>query len=191
MEFYLLKPDWNKRGNLDWHYLSYDGDLDDLSPLRGLHPLAAIWNPPSVELKMEKRPPNIYKFDLRFAVDLPTRDVLAPIIGADVEFLPLRLDGDQSLFVIHPLYATYLDANANYRRGSNNGNIIVIDEYSFSQPKSFYGKPCQAFAIRHPADSPAGRNGSVRSDLIVTQEVCELFETNSISGVRPRQIFTA
>lgn len=183
MIFYTLETEYNRSGDLDWSCGSYEGEPDDLDVVLTTLRLSAIWNPPEIQIFQEKHRPNVYSIDHEFGLDQFARDRLKPFLDCDAELLPLSCSDGTDLCLLHPLYCTTLDDNAEYRRGIDSGNLIEISRYSFPWPRSFYGDPCHLFRIRNFPDSPSGTIGCAFDSMIVSGDLRRAIIDASISGV--------
>src|SRR5438132_233016 len=100
MEFFRIATAYDQNGNSPWDALWYDGDDDDLNALRGQMRLAAIWKAPRLRLETRYDRPDVYVFQIFYALSKKFRDLLVPLLGDCAEFLPLQLLGGQELFVL-------------------------------------------------------------------------------------------
>lgn len=81
---------YNPRGNAPWHYLEGRAILS-YEIMNTPRPLAATWIPLNVRVVREKIAPDIYEYSGRFALNEKALSVLQPLLGDDVEALPLNL----------------------------------------------------------------------------------------------------
>ena len=180
MRVYKIRTAYNDTGDSPWDAIWYDGDDDDLDPLDSEMRLAAIWSAPAVRVEKRHMTPDLYVFQVYYAATEAVYNLLSPLVGDSVEFLPLAIAGGVRLFVMHPLLRAEFDEKAvvNAHAGEN---VTVIRKYSFN-PQQFE-EDMHVFQVRQPLGSPARNAGYPCPGILVSSELKELCEKNGLRGI--------
>ena len=191
MDYYVVDTDWDADGNSPWDALWPDLDDDALACLDGSLPLAAVWKSPPVTLQRRAKRPDVYAFVLHHAVTQRVRDLLAPIVREEAEFLPLDVPGIGCVFLVHPLFPVDFDERAVVSCNSVSGNITVVREYSFTLDPDEYDGPRHLFRMRQAKGSASRDAGITLSSLIVSQKIKRASERAGIAGIVFKHACTA
>lgn len=183
MDYYVIETNWDEDNNSPWDAIWPDLPDDALDCLLGSLPLAAIWTSPPVTLEKRQRRPGVFGFVLHYAVTEAVRDLIAPIVQDEAEFLPLSLPNRETAYVIHPLWPVDFDERAEVEANQVSGNISVVCKYSFTLDPEEFGGPRHLFRMRHPNGSAARNRGSTLHRLIASQPIKDACEKAGISGV--------
>ena len=100
MDYFVIDTDWDENRNSPWDALWYAGGIDSLDCLAGSLPLEAIWKAPQVKLERRLKRPDVFSFELNYAVTKRVRDLLAPIVREEAEFLSLDVPKTGPVFVV-------------------------------------------------------------------------------------------
>ncbi len=191
MDYFEIDVDWDESRDLPWDALSHDGDLDALGCLDGSLPLAAIWKPPLVSFYKGKKQPDVYDFQLHWAVTERVRKLFVPIVKEEAEFLPLRVPKLAIVYVIHPLWPVDLDRYAKVDRNPVSKNIVEIEKYSITLDPDAYDGPRHLFRIRQAKGSAARDHGCTCSRLIVSEKIKQVAEENGVAGIVFKKVCSA
>jgi hypothetical protein len=182
MKVFRIRTAYDTEGNSPWDALWYDGDDNDIDVLETSIGVARVWNPPEIRLEKRERTPDIYVFQLGFAVTERVRKIVSALTADAVEFLPLRVLSHQPLFALHSLRHVDLDDKAVVRQCEIGGNISVICKYSFRREQ--LEKDLHVFQVRQ-APGSAGRDaGFACSGVLASSEFKKLCEKYKLLGVR-------
>ena len=182
LEIYKLLRNYDAEGNSPWDAVWYDGDDEDLYVLECPAKLLGIWKTPQVRLEKRLSTPDIYGFQLYYAVNEMARDRLARILGNTVEFLPI-IDATIkiNLYVVHPLLRVDLDSNALTNRTRMVDNFTVIEKYSFSPDQ--FEEHMHLMTILQGPGSAARDGGYSFGEVLVSSKFKSLCEANHLKGV--------
>jgi hypothetical protein len=191
VDYYAIDIDWDEMHNSPWDALTHDGDLDALDSLDGSLHLSAIWKPPQVSVYRGTKRPDVYDFQLHWAVTERVRKLLAPIIKEEAEFLPLKAPKLGRVYVVHPLWPVGLDRDAEVERNPVSKNIGVVNKYSITLDPDEYDGPRHLFRIRQAKGSAARDHGCTLSTLIVSEKIKHVAEQNGLAGIVFKKVCTA
>jgi hypothetical protein len=191
VDYFEIDVDWDKSCGLPWDALTHDGDLDALGCLNGSLPLAAIWKPPHVSLYKGRTRPDVYDFQLNWAVTERVRKLFAPIVKEEAEFLPLKVPRLARVYVIHPLWPVDLDRYAKVNRSTVSKNIVTVEKYSITLDPDAYDGPRHLFRIRQAKGSAARDHGCTWSRLIVSEKIKQVAEENGVVGIVFKKVCSA
>jgi hypothetical protein len=190
VDYFEIDIDWDKTHDSPWDALFDDGELEGFDCLDGSIPLARIWKPPSIKLWKGRLRPDIYDFQLHWAVTERVRARLAPIVRDEAEFLPLIVPKAGPLYVIHPLWPVDFDRGAKFSCNPVSKNITDVTKYSFTlDPKEFDG-PRHLFRMRQAKGSAARDHGYTCGRLIVSEKIKRTVEKNGLVGVMFNKVFS-
>jgi hypothetical protein len=177
---YRMRTAYNENGDSPWDALWYDGDDEDLEPLDGQMRLAAVWSGPCIRLEKRDVKPDFFVFQLYYATTQAVCRLLSPLVGDTVEFLPLEINSDSPLFVMHPLLRVEFDEKAvvNNKAGEN---ITVVRTYSFDAKQ--FEEDMHVFQVRQAIGSAARNAGYPCSGVLVSAEFKQLCEKNNLQGI--------
>jgi hypothetical protein len=68
MQYFVVDTDWDENLNSPWDALWHEGEYNALGCLDGSKPLKAIWKSPEITLESRDKIPDVYSFELHFAV---------------------------------------------------------------------------------------------------------------------------
>jgi hypothetical protein len=185
MDYYKIEMAWDENQNSSWDAV-WDDNLPfgALDCLDGSLPLAAIWRSPSVILEKRDKRPDVYGFVLHYASTEAVRNLFAPIVQDEAEFLPLDVPELGTLYVIHPLWPVDFDDRAEVSPNAVSKNITVVRKYSFTLDPRQYDGPRHLFRMRQ-AKGSAGRDaGYTLSTLIVSEKIKSIATQAGITGIR-------
>jgi hypothetical protein len=183
MDYFVIDTDWDENLNSPWDTLWEDTEEGSLDCLDGSMPLAAIWKSPRITLEKRAKRPDVYRFILHFAVIKAVRDLFAPIVQEEVEFLPLAVPRIGPVFLIHPLWPVDFDDRAEVSCNPRGGNITVVRKYSFAIDPEAYDGPRHLFRMKQAKGSAARDGGYALSQLIVSEKVKSVSEKAGITGI--------
>lgn len=187
MQVYKISTAYDEDGNSPWDAIWYDGDDEDLDVLGCPMRLGAIWSSPQTRLEKRNKTPDIYAFQLYYAVSERVKAQLLPIVEDTAEFLPLSTDSAEPLFVLHPLLRLDLDERAVVLKNSVSGNITVIKKYSFD-PHDFEER-IPIFQVRQGLGSVARSAGFPCTGVLVCRDVFKVHQKNRFRGVTIDKVF--
>lgn len=190
MKYYLIDTDWDETHNSPWDAVWHDLGWRALDCLHGSLPLAAIWKSPPVRLEKRLKRPDVFGFELHYAVTPAVRDLLAPIVKEEAEFLPLDVPALGTLFVVHPLWPVDFDDRAEVSPDDGD-NITVVRKYSFTLDPDAYFGPRHLFRMRQAKGSAARDHGATLNELIVSEKVKRAAEQAKVTGVVFRYVCSA
>ncbi len=183
MQYFAIDTDWDESLNSPWDALWHEGEYDALGCLDGSLPLKAIWKSPEITLESRDNTPDVYSFELHYAVNERTRNLIAPIVKDEAEFLPLNIPEKDTAYVIHPLWPVDFDDQAEVHCNAVSKNITVVHKYSFTlDPREFDG-PRHLFRMRQAKGSAARDDGSTLKTLIVSETIRDVCEGNAVEGI--------
>jgi hypothetical protein len=188
VDYFVIDTAWDETRNSPWDALWYEGEHDALDCLGGSLPLEAIWKPPPVELERRLKRPDIYCFELHYAVTERVRNLFAPVVQEEAEFLPLAVPEIDPVFVVHPLWPVDFDESAEVRCNEVSRNITVVRKYSFTLDPDQYNGPRHLFRMRQAKGSAARDGGITLNDLIVSEVIKAVCEEHGISGIVFNQV---
>jgi hypothetical protein len=188
VDYFAIDNDWDESNNSPWDALTHPGELYALHCLNGSLPLAAIWKAPRVDVYEGTRRPDIYEFELYWAVTEGVRELFSPIVGEEAEFLPLKVPNRARVYVIHPLWPVDLDDGAKVSRNSVSKNITVVGKYSFTLDPDQYDGPRHMFRMRQARGSAARDHGCTLSTLIVSETIKAVSEENGLAGISFKKV---
>jgi hypothetical protein len=191
VDYFEIDNDWDETHNSPWDALTHGGDIDALDCLDGSLHLSAIWRPPKVLLHRGTKRPDVYDFQLHWAVTERVRKLLAPLVLEEAEFLPLKGPKLGRVYVVHPLWPVDLDGDAKVERNSVSKNITVVRKYSITLDPDEYDGPRHLFRIRQAKGSAARDHGCTLSTLIASEKIKHLAEQNAVAGIVFKKICTA
>jgi hypothetical protein len=171
----------DENNNSPWDAVWYEGDDEDIGVLDSQMRLGAIWKAPVVHIEKRNQRPDIFVFQLYFAVTRRVRDLLSGLVGDTAEFLPLRIHRNRRLYAIHALLRVDFDKSAVFRPQAKGQNITVIEKYSFE--KSQLRSDVHVFQVRQAQGSAARDAGYACSGLLVSREFNLICESNGFRGV--------
>lgn len=183
MDYFVVDVDWEESLNSPWDTLWYEGEPEALDCLQGSLPLGAIWKAPPVKLERRLKRPDVFSFELNYATIKRVRDLLAPIVRDEAEFLPLAVPNTEPLFVVHPLWPVDFDDGAVVECNAVSRNITVVRRYSFTLDPNQYDGPRHLFRMRQPKGSVARDHGFTLNSLIVSEVIRAKCEENGIAGI--------
>jgi hypothetical protein len=185
---YLMDPGHDAKGrSYPRDSLHFEGPDEDLDALDKRTPLARNWRPLSVTFRRGLWTSDILQvYCFATAVNERAVKALAPLVGKSVEWLPIKTNADEPLFLIHPLVHLHLDANAEHN-GGNGRNITVIRRYSF-RPADL--KNVHMFQIVGPPDSPAGAAAHAMHHICVSDDFVQMVEQHGLRGMVFKKIFS-
>jgi hypothetical protein len=190
MNYYEIGTAWDECLTA-WDALWDDLPFRALDCLDGSLPLAAIWKSPPVRLGKGEKRPDVYGFVLHYAVTKKVRDLFAPIVGEEAEFLALDVPEFGGLFVIHPLWPVDFDERAEVSCNSVSGNITEVRRYSFTLDPREYDGPRHLFRMKQ-AKGSAGRDGGFTlSRLIASEKIKRASEDAGVAGIVFKYICSA
>jgi len=185
-----METDLGEAIELPWDMLWLD-DGRAVECLQGSFRLAAIWNPPTALVDRGLRPPDIYScFLLHQAVTAAVRDVLAPIVGIEAEFLPVRVPDADAVYVIHPLLPVDFDDAAIVHRQGTIGNITRVEKYSFTFNYGAFNGTRHLFRMLQAKRSSARDAGATLNELVVSETVQQACTNAGARGVVFRKVHT-
>jgi hypothetical protein len=190
VKYYLIETDWDETHNSPWDAVWHDLDWRALICLRGSLPLAAIWKSPPVRLERRRRRPDVFGFELHYAVTPAVRDLLVPLVKDEAEFLPLDVPGLGPLFVVHPLWPVDFDDRAEVSP-DDGGNITVVRRYSFTLDPAADDGPRHLFRMRQAKGSEARDSGLTLSGLIASEKVKRAAERAEVRGIVFKHVCSA
>lgn len=169
---------------MEWvRYHAFD-DMERLVEL-GVEPVAEGWLAPSVSRLLEDEGIRFAPADLPWlgghwlVARRPARDVLEPVLGATVEFLPLDCDDGTELWVTHALVrAPVLDVERSDLKRFRSGGIMRIVRHEFLPVVAGVGPAFHLEAMR-------------RGALYVTDAVVDAIETAGLTGVRFEEVWSS
>ena len=182
MKYYRIEMDWDTKGDSPWDRV-WQESPEPIDCLNGSLPLAAIWRSPKVWVEKGTKSPDVYGFELHFAVTERLRDLLERMVRDEAEFLPLVVPDVGVLFLIHPLWPVDFDDAAQLQRNGVSGNITVVQKYSFTLDPDAYEGPRHLFRMRQAKGSAARDAGCCRSELIVSEKVKRAAEVSGVAGI--------
>lgn len=182
MKYYLIDTDWDENCNSPWDAIWDDLPYGALDCLSGSLPLAAIWRSPPVRLERRLKRPEVFGFVSHYAATPMVRDLLAPIVQEEAEFLPLDVAGAGTVFVIHPLWPVDFDDRAEVSPDDGD-NITVVRKYSFILDPAAYDGPRHLFRMRQAKGSAARNAGYTLNTLIVSEKVKRVAEHAHVTGI--------
>jgi hypothetical protein len=188
VDYFWIDTDWDATFNSAWHALWYEDD-EALGCLDGSLPLAAIWKPPAVTHEKRVKRPDVYSFVLHYAVTESVRDLWAPIVRDEAEFLPLAVPRIAPVYVVHPLWPVDFDERAEVSCNGVSGNITVVRKYSFNFDE--YDGPRHLFRMRQAKGSAARDHGCTLNRLIVSEKIKRVSEEARIAGIAFKYACTA
>jgi hypothetical protein len=191
MDYFEIDNDWDETHNSPWDALTHNGDIDALDCLDGSLHLAAIWKPPQVSLYKGTKRPDVYDFQLHWAVTEHVRKLFAPVVQEEAEFLPLKIPRLGRVYVIHPLWPVDLDRYAKVERNSVSKNIVMVEKYSITLDPDEYDGTRHMFRIRQAKGSAARDHGCTLSTLIVSEKIKHVAEQNGVAGVVFKKVCSA
>ncbi|MFO0810686.1 MAG: hypothetical protein U0746_18820 [Gemmataceae bacterium] len=182
MDYFWIDTDWDATFNSPWDALWYEDD-EALGCLEGSLPLAAIWKPPAATHEKRLKRPDIYSFVLHYAVTETVRDLWAPIVGEEAEFLPLAVPKIAAVCVVHPLWPVDFDDGAEVTCNGVSGNITAVRKYSFTFGPDSYDGPRHLFRMRQAKGSAARDHGCTLSRLVVSEKIKRVSEKARVTGI--------
>lgn len=137
----------------------FDDDklLWDDDRLHKAEPTLAKWQAPRLRL-FGRRPTPVLFNPNAFAVSKEVRAALDRF--AEIEFLPVRIEGFETYFVMHVVAAVAPPDHCSLRRAPVSKNIVEL----FSFP-SGHAPMTDLFRVMQPQDSAAGRAGFCMSTI--------------------------
>jgi hypothetical protein len=184
VDYFWIDTDWDPSFNSPWDALWFEGDDDEaLDCLHGSLRLAAIWRPPTVTLQKRIKRPDVFCFVLHYAATKAVRDLWAPIVREEAEFLPLAVPEIGPVFVIHPLWPVDFDERAEVSPTGPRQNITVVRKYSFTLDPDAYDGPRHLFRMRQAKGSPSRDAGCTLNRLIVSDKIKRVSEKARIAGI--------
>jgi hypothetical protein len=187
MRIFRVRTAYDDQGNSPWDAVWYDGDDSDLDVLDTEIGVARVWKPPAVRFEKRVRSPDIYVFQVWFAVTERVSKILSPLVTDTVEFLPLHVAGHDPFLVLHSLRRVDLDQNAIVRQGEVSGNISVIRKYSFRREQLEEG--LHVFQVRQALGSASRDAGLACSGVLVSSEFKQACEKNKLLGVTFEEVY--
>jgi hypothetical protein len=134
--------------------------LWDDDRLHKAEPTLAKWQAPRLRL-LRPRPTPVLFNPNAFAVSNEVRAALDHL--AEIEFLPVHIEGFETYFVVHVVVAVAAPHHCSLRRSPVSKNIVEL----FSFP-SGYTPAADLFRVVQPDDSAAGRSGFCMSTIYAT-----------------------
>jgi hypothetical protein len=153
--------------------------------------LAAIWKAPPVKLERSLKRPDVFSFVLHYAVTERVRDLFAPIVREEAEFLPLAVPRFEPVFVVHPLWPVDFDESAEVLCNEVSRNITEVRKYSFTLDPDQYDGPRHLFRMRQAKGSAARDHGSTMSSLIVSEVIKAVCEEHGLTGIVFKKVQSA
>lgn len=187
MDYFLIETDWDETLNSPWDTLWCVGS-DDLDCLRGSLTLEAIWKAPPVKLERRLKRPDVYSFELVYAVSKRVRDLLVPIVRDEAEFLPLAIPRIDRVFVIHPLWPVDFDERAKVGCNKGSLNITEVHKYSFTLDPDQYDGPRHMFRMRQAKGSAARDHGVTTNGLIVSEVIKAVCVEHGVTGIAFKKV---
>jgi hypothetical protein len=191
VDYFVIDTDWDETLNSPWDALWYEGDSEALDCLAGSLPLEAIWKAPRVKIERRHKRPDVYSFELNRAVTKRVRDMVAPIVREEAEFLPLAIPRIDPIFVIHPLWPIDLDDGAEVQCNEVSRNIAVVRRFSFTLDPDQYDGPRHLFRMRQAKGSAARDHGFTLSTLIVSEVIKAVCEEHGVTGIVFKKVQSA
>jgi len=183
VDYFVIDTDWDDNYNSPWDALWHDLAYDALDCLDGSLPLAAIWKSPRITFEKRARRPDVFVFVDHYAVTEAVRELFAPIVREEAEFLPLDVREIGPVYLIHPLWPVDFDARAEVTCSNVSGNITVVRKYSFTLDPNQYDGPRHLFRMRQAKGSAARDGGYTLTTLIVSEKIKQIGEHASIAGI--------
>lgn len=183
MDYFVIDTDWDENLDSPWDALWDECEYGALDCLGGSLPLAAIWKAPPVKLERRIKRPDVYSFVLNYAVTERVRDLFAPIVGKEAEFLPLAVPEIDPIFVVHPLWPVDFDEHAEVQCNGVSHNITVVRKYSFTLAPDQYDGPRHLFRMRQAKGSAARDHGFTMKSRIVSEVIKAVCEENGVAGI--------
>ncbi len=187
MDLFKIETDYDLQGNSPWDAVWYDGDYRDLKALKCELGLAPIWKPPAVRIEQRLTTPNIYVFELFYAVDKGTMNLLKSLVRDSAEFLPL--EAGKPLFALHPLLRVELDYRAVFGDQVLTGNVTHIPNYVF--PKGELTSDVHLCQIRQPPGTNARDVGFPCTGVFVSERFRSLCVKNDLKGIRFSKVWSS
>lgn len=191
MRYFSIETDWDSTLNSPWDAIWYGGSYDALSSLDGSLQLKAIWQSPDITLESRDKTPDVYSFELHYAVNERTRDLIAPIVKDEAEFLRLNIPENRVAYIIHPLWPVDFDEQAKVQCNPISKNITVVEKYSFTLDPRRHNLPRQLFRMRQAKDSAARDHGYTLNTLIASETIKNVCERHDVKGIRFTFVHTA
>lgn len=173
MTVFEIKPASKADGSFAAAWFDDDAYLWDDDRLSSAVPLAEAWAAPSLKLHRPKREATAVLFNPKaLAVSDAVKDALAPF--TELEFLPVRIEGNGDFYIMHVTATVELPAGSKARMAPPpSGNIVQIEGF----PRSF--EPEYAFfRVLQPVGSAAHRIGATTRTIyasIVGAQAIEAF----------------
>jgi hypothetical protein len=191
MEYFLIDTDWDENLDSPWDALWDEAKFGALDCLGGSLPLDAIWKAPPVKLERRVKRPDVYSFVLHYAVTERVRDLFAPIVRGEAEFLPLAVSKMNPVFVVHPLWPVDFDEGAEVQCNEVSRNITVVRKYSFTLDPDQYDGPRHLFRMRQAKGSAARDHGFTLKSLIVSEVIKAVCEEHGVAGIVFKKVQSA
>ncbi len=191
MDYFVIDTDWDENLDSPWDTLWDECEFGALDCLGGSLPLAAIWKAPSVTLERRIKRPDVYSFVLNYAVSERVRDLFAPIVQKEAEFLPLAVPQLDPVFVVHPLWPVDFDERAEVQCNGVSHNITVVRKYSFTLDPDQYNGPRHMFRMRQAKGSAARDHGFTMSRVIVSEVIKAVCEEHGVTGIVFKEVQSA
>lgn len=188
MDYFVIDTDWDKNFNSPWDALWDECEDGALDCLGGSLPLAAIWKAPPVKLERRSKRPDVFRFVLNYAVTQRVRDLFAPIVRDEAEFLPLAVPKIDPVFVVHPLWPVDFDEGAEVQPKEVGQNISVVHKYSFTLDPNQYDGPRHLFRMRQAKGSAARDHGFTMNSLIVSEVIKAACEEHHVAGIAFKKV---
>ncbi len=179
MSYWRIQVAFGPDGYSPWDALWYDGDDRDLEPLCSQMRLAPVWRPLQVRLERREKRPDIFGFQLFFAVKEKVRTLLSQI--EDVEFLPVRASRKTVLYVIHPLARINLDYASSCDPEELSDNITKVAQWVF--PYEVRESGVDVFQAYQAPGSAARDAGYPLYEVFISERVKQQLEDEKTSGI--------
>jgi hypothetical protein len=187
MQVFKIQPAYDADGNSPWDTLWYEGDSEKIRVLDCEMPLSAVWKTADARLEKRGGRPDVYVFQLHFAVTEAVRELVLPLVNDAAEFLALSVPDAEPLFVLHPLLRADFDEGAVVSRNPVSGNVTVIRKYSFANDQ--FEEPMHIFQVRQAPGSSGRDAGLACTGVLVSRQVKELCEEQGFEGIVFERVF--
>ncbi len=155
MNVYRLHPEYTQNGEHYSHWVDDDVRLMD-TPQSKVGPVLDQWPCDLVfDLIRDGKDCDVYINPNGLCFTRRAMTALSPVCGSQAEWLPIRLQDGETLYLFHPTAIVPLGERARFRSHSPGDNIVEVFDYDFDAPDDL---PC-CFLIPQPATSPAGKGG--------------------------------
>lgn len=154
MTIFKIYPAPTPDGSFAAAWFDDDAYLWDDARLSSAAPLGEAWTPPLLKLYCPERGATAVLFNPNaLAVSDEVKDALASF--TEIEFLPIRIEGQGEFHIMHLTATVELPAGSKARTSSVSGNIVQIEAFpsSFAAEYSF-------FRVLQPAGSAARKSGA-------------------------------